>query len=159
MWWLREGILSFATPDSVLNRSNALSLWHVTSRWGSWIVGWIAVTLTVVVAYRAIRSLERTGGAAASQVGIAGATAVLVAPHALFYDAGLAILAFAGLAGEFGPAAGPILSAVWIAAALDPLCRAALPLLTIILLVPLVAGNGWVGPFDSRRRTHEGAAT
>lgn len=107
-WWLREGALPFLPRDRPLNGGWSMSVWDVAAGWGGGeVAGWLAV---VVIAALACALAWRRPAVA---VPVLAALAPLGAPHALFYDAGLAILALlvAADAGALLPAA-----ALWAAA-------------------------------------------
>lgn len=134
-WWLREGALPFLPRDRPLNGGWSMSAWDLAAGWvdalggPGELGGWAAVVLV--------------GGAAcalawrrpAVAVPVLAALAPLGAPHALFYDAGLAILALlvAADAGALLPAA-----AVWAAAVLQ-----LLPGPWSIAVAVLAAGLVW----------------
>ena len=61
---------------------------------------------------------------------------MLIAPHALYYDAGLAVLGLAAMGNAIGPRALPLLAAAWIFAAAQ-VFRTSLPFppLTVVVIL------------------------
>jgi hypothetical protein len=99
-------------------------------------LGWIATGVIVIVT---LRTVWRAKPAPVVLVGIASPFAVLVAPHALFYDAGLAVMAFAAAATVSGRSIVPLLFALWAIAALEPMrMHLPLPPTTVVLLGSLL---------------------
>jgi hypothetical protein len=93
----------------------------------------------VVVGAVTLRTVRRTKPAPVVLVGIASPFAVLVTPHALFYEAGLAVMAFAAAAVVTGRTLVPLLFALWAIAALEPMRRyLPLPPSTVVLLGSLL---------------------
>jgi len=98
-------------------------------------LGWLATGIVVALT---LRTVWRTKPAPVVLVGIAAVFAALVSPHALFYEAGVVVLALAASADAFGRPMAPLLCAVWAIAALEPLrIYMPLPPSTIVLLVSL----------------------
>jgi len=135
IWWLRDIIFPYAAVGLSVDRSNGASLREVARELGIPALGWLATGIVVALT---LRTVWRTKPAPVVLVGIAAVFAALVSPHALFYEAGVAVLALAASADAFGRPMAPLLCAVWAIAALEPLrIYMPLPPSTIVLLVSL----------------------
>ena len=133
LWWWREGVAPFAATDLLVDRLNGVSLREIASDLGVPMVGWLAVGVVGAVA---ITSVWRSEVAPTVLLGIASSVAVLIAPHALYYDAGLAVLGLAAVGNAIGPRALPLLAAAWIFAAAQ-VFRTSLPFppLTVVVIL------------------------
>ena len=136
IWWLREGVFPFAAADLNVDRGNGVSFREVAAEIGVPVLGWVLILLTAALAVRGALSAKPHP---VVLVGMAAAAAVLVAPHALFYDGGLAALGLAAAGDVVGAALIPYLAAAWIISALQPF-REYLPLppITVVLVAVLV---------------------
>lgn len=136
IWWLREGVFPFAAADLNVDRGNGVSFREVAAELGVPALGWVLILLTGALA---VRGALRAGTHPVVFVGMAAAAAVLVSPHALFYDGGLATLGLAAVGDVVGAALLPHLAAAWMLGALQPF-REYLPIppITVILVAVLV---------------------
>jgi hypothetical protein len=91
-WWIRDGVLPFAAADLIVDKGNGISLREVAVDLGVPIAGIVAA---VVVAALTLRVSLIKGVAPLQMIGVASATALLIAPHALYYDGGLIIVGLA----------------------------------------------------------------
>jgi hypothetical protein len=122
VWWWRAGVVPFSAADQIVDRNNAISFPELASSLGVPMLGWIAALLTAAVV------IWRTWRGTAPPIAVvagAAAAAVLVAPHALYYDAGLALLAMSVVAVR-RPAWLPGLAVIYVLTWAQPF-RAALP--------------------------------
>lgn len=138
LWWWHDGIAPFARVDLMLDRWNGVSFPHIAAFWGLPALGWIVTLITVCAV---VPALWRLRDRPLRQVGLASVTAVLVSPHALFYDGGLAVLSLVG--GEENPTSSwpSVLCAVWVVAAAQAIRRyLPFPPVSVILLASLLLG-------------------
>lgn len=136
-WWWRQGALPFGTAERVINQENVISFAELGSAFAVRWLGWTLAALTAAFAvWLAARRRELPP---LDLVAIASATAVLIAPHALYYDAGLASLALIASAAR-SRGTRPVIVALWVIAWAQPF-RSALPVppLTVVL-----AGALWL---------------
>jgi hypothetical protein len=136
IWWLRDIAVPYAAAGLAPDLHSGASFTEVARELGMPALGWIAAGVVVAVT---LRTVLRTKPDPVVLLGIAAPFAVLVAPHALFYDAGLAVTAFAATAAVPGRTVVPLLCALWVIAALEPM-RMYLPLppSTVVLLGSLL---------------------
>lgn len=134
VWWWQHGAVPFSAAERVINQENVVSFVEIGSSLHIPLVGWMlaAVAAGFAVWLTVTRSLPPVG-----LVALASATAVLIAPHALYYDAGLASLALIVCAGR-RPRMVPLVGALWLLAWAQPF-RAALPVppLTVVVVAAL----------------------
>lgn len=93
VWWYHEGVRPFIAVDFLVNSVNAISLRETALRLDVAYLAIPLVLLAVLLATSAIRYFRLKPDAV---VGGATATAVLVSPHALYYDGGLALVGLIG---------------------------------------------------------------
>ena len=93
VWWYHEGVQPFIAMDFLANSVNAISLRETALRLDAPYLAIPLVLLAVLLAAAAIRYFRLKPDAV---VGGATATAVLVSPHALYYDGGLALVGLIG---------------------------------------------------------------
>lgn len=148
IWWLRDIAVPYAAAGLAPDLHSGASIIEVARELGMPALGWIAIAVVVVVT---LRSVWRTKPTPVVLIAIASPFAVLVAPHALFYEAGLAIVALVVSAGISGRPIVPLLFALWAAAALEPL-RTHLPVppSTMVLFGSLVLAI-WIARHASDR--------
>lgn len=150
LWWWHDGAMRFTIDDLALESWNGVSFNEVATEHGLTPFNWIASALTVCGAiWLALRRDVPTVAATA----FAMLTAVLIVPHALYYDGGLAALALiAAVASR--PSVLPAVLGIWALAWLQPL-RTQLPVppVTIVILLSM-ALVAWAG----RRREELGTA-
>jgi hypothetical protein len=159
IWWWRAGVVPFSKADQFVDRANAISLPELASSFGVPIAGWIAA---VVIAGVVVWRMWRSAAPPITVVASAAATAVLIAPHALFYDAGLALLGLIVCAAR-RPRWLPAVAAVYLVTWTQPF-RAALPIppLTVAVAVALglcllddqISGTSSYSPQTSRSASH-----
>jgi hypothetical protein len=114
-WWTHAQ--RFAELDTDVDRANAVSwqgIVHVLVSQGTaadlLVAGLVACTL--VALGWAARRADRQGDLAIA-IAVAAPAALLVAPHALFYDAGLLLLSAGVIAGRLGRTGRRVVAAVW----------------------------------------------
>jgi hypothetical protein len=165
-WWWREGVTSFDGLDQVVNAANSVGFLGVAegvlgtgSPWAL-TVGVVLATLTAVLlavmAFRGSRSRlwERTAAAAAG--------CVLLSPHAMYYDAGLAALPLLLSAVCGTPAERAVAVGLWAIAFLHPLAPAlgVTPVFASLAGAFVLALRVYVrGPRGSPSRDHVSSAT
>lgn len=148
-WWWREGALPFTARDRPLNAAVSASLFDVGAGLGE-PFGWALTAAAALTA--AVIGARRP----ALAIPVTAALAPTLAPHALFYDAGLAMLPLLVLASHRGREGLTPLALLWAAALLQivagPWCAA-----VCIVAAIAVARDGGAGPGDvgsvSRIRT------
>jgi hypothetical protein len=129
--WVLDGLLPYAPVNLQMDRINGVSFREVASEWGAPLVGWVMVALAAALV---IRNAWRARQQPLAYVGMVAAAAVLLAPHGLYYDGGLAVLGLAVGAAITGAASMPYLGAAWILGGLQHL-RAYLPLPPVTALL------------------------
>jgi Glycosyltransferase family 87 len=142
MWWLHHGAVPFAVEDIVVDRGNAISFPQLGAALGltplSWIAAVLAAGLALWLALKKRHPLEVTA--------VAAAAAVLMAPHALYYDGGLAALGLTAAA-ALRPSALTAVGAIWLLAFLQPLSSfLPVPPMTIVVMLSM-----WLVARDSPR--------
>jgi hypothetical protein len=149
LWWLRDIAVPYAAAGLAPDLHNGASITEVARELGLPALGWIAIAVVVVVTLRTVWQTKPTPFVL---LAIASPFAVLVAPHALFYEAGLAIVALLVCAGIRGRPIVPLVFALWAAGALEPM-RVHLPLppSTIVLSGSLVLAI-WIARHANDRR-------
>jgi hypothetical protein len=135
VWWWCAGVVPFAGLDAIVDRANGVSLPQVAAALGVPLLGWVGVAATTVFA---IVTAWRSRREPIIVVAIGAAACVLTAPHALYYDAGLAVLAFAVAANALGRRVVPVLIASWIFAAAQPLWSFPIPADMLVLAVSIL---------------------
>jgi hypothetical protein len=148
-WWLRQ-VPAFVQANTMLESANAVSLVEIASRLGLSAVGWVAAAAVIV--FVLVKTLRRDTRPATT-VGLASAAGPLVAPHAMYYDGGLALIALVSPAESGRRRVLPWLAVVWIlgaAQAFGPLWP--IPPVTVALIVALViCGRGLRDDSAARR--------
>ena len=147
IWWYREGATAFAVADLVADRANGISFAELAAPFHLVPVSWIASALLAGIALR----MAWLGRHPLAVTAFALGTAVLIAPHALYYDGGLAAMALIATA-AWRPSTIPAVAAIWLLAWVQPL-RPVLPLppvtagiLLSLYLVYRVRENGMNRP-------------
>jgi hypothetical protein len=133
VWWLQQGAVPFAVEDVVVDRGNAISFPQLFAAFGLTPLGWIAAVLTVGLglwlAFKKRHPLVVTA--------VAAAAAVLIAPHALYYDGGLAALGLI-TAAALRPSALTAVCATWLLAFLQPMSSVLpVPPMTIVVMLSM----------------------
>ena len=136
LWWWHEGVAPFAAAGLTVDRGNGISFREVASDLGL-PIGWTLAGLTMVVAVVLSRRRHATPLAV---VALAIATSILISPHALYYDAGLAVFG-AVLAGSIGWTG--LIVAGWLIGAAQPLREVLLlpPAMVVVIVTLLIAGR------------------
>ena len=136
IWWWREGIMPYVGPILVVDGGNGTSLREVTSALGLSMVGWVAIVVAVLTVLRVV---WRSNVTPPILLGLATALAILIAPHALFYDVGIVLIGFSAMCDLLGRSILPVFIGIWVFAAAEPL-RAYLPLppSTVVVIASLV---------------------
>ncbi len=147
-WW-QEGVVPFAVMDRLMDRPNAVSFATVTSDIG---VPWLGAVLIVATVALTVFLALRLRDDQPSLVACATAAAVLVSPHALYYDGGLAILGLLVLTAYAGEAVLPHVAFLWLLAAAQ-LGRQYSPLPPVMLVL---IGTMWLAARASVRRSGVG---
>jgi hypothetical protein len=134
MWWWRAGAMPLSQALGIANQQNVISLPELGSALGFPVAGWIAAAAVVAAAIRWTRGF---GDRPIEFVTTASAVAVLIAPHALYYDAGLAFLLLLVCVAQ-RPDTFRVAGAAYLFAWLQPF-RPALPIppLTVVVLTAL----------------------
>ena len=133
VWWWRQGAVPFAVEDIAVDRGNAISFPQLGAEFGLAPLGWIAAVLAVGLALW-LASKKRHPLVVTA---VAAATAVLIAPHALYYDGGLAALGLIA-AGALRPSALTAVCATWLLAFLQPMSSfLPVPPMTIVILLSM----------------------
>jgi len=152
-WWWRAGAVPFSAADQIVDRNNAISFPELASSFGMPAVGWIAaIVVAAIVAWRVWGTKDLPPIAVMAS---AAAAAILIAPHALYYDAGLAFLALT-VAAARAPKRLPVIAVVYLLAWTQPF-RAALPLppLTAVAVAALwlsLSGDGMIRGMSAPER-------
>lgn len=129
--WYELGVRPFIAADLQANSAAAISLRETAYRVGAASLAVPIVATTLLLAMVAVRFRRLSCEAV---VGGAAAAAVLVSPHALFYDGGLALIGLLTLDPLRPPPTRP-LTAAWLAAPLQ-LAAAAFPVsVTTVTLI------------------------
>jgi hypothetical protein len=131
LFWWEQGVLPFAAATLEFDRGNGISLRELSVERGIPWAGWLCSGLLGLFAIAAARRL----GNPLMGIAVAVPAATLAAPHALFYDGGLAALPLVVAAGVMPAAMLPHLAVAWFAGAAQAF-GAILPLppLTLLLL-------------------------
>lgn len=132
LWWWQEGAVPFAVADLAVDRGNGISFAELAAEAGLTPFNWILAALTVGFALWIARQ-QRVPAVAVTA--FAAGAAVLVGPHVLFYDAGLAALALIASA-TLRPSTLPYVIGIWVLAWLQPM-RPLLPLPPLTAVVVL----------------------
>jgi hypothetical protein len=145
IWWLREGVAPYAPASLAVDRGNGISFAELASELGVVPLNWIAAAVTgafaVWTAWRGCRH-------PAAVVAIAAGTAVLVGPHAIYYDGGVAALGLIAAA-ALRPTTAPAVAGLWALALAQPF-RASLPLPPMTVVVVLSMWLAVRTPTDGR---------
>jgi len=147
LWWLRHA-REFTVADYAVDRGNGISLAEIAGEYGLTPLGWVAAAATAGFALWIVR---RSRMHPVSAIALATLTAVLIAPHSLYYDGGLAALALIA-AGSLDRSTFVVIVALWLLAWLQPV-RAYLPLppMTIVAIASM-----WLAArAESPARVHE----
>ena len=149
IWWLHDIAFPYAAAGLAPDIHSGASFTEVSRELGMPALGWIAIGVVVVVT---LRTVWRAKPDPVVLVGIASPFAVLVTPHALFYDAGLAMMTFAAAATVSGRTIAPLLFVLWAIAALEPMrMHLPMPPTTVVLLGSLLLSI-WVARRAADRR-------
>ncbi len=140
VWWIQNGVLPFAAADLAVDRGNGISFRELAVEFDvSWI-GWLLAALTTgFVVASAFVERRRRSNQHVPLVEMASSAAVLVAPHALYYDGGLAALSMIWAGSTVGTASLPHIVGAWLLGAAQIL-RPYLPLppLTLVMIASLL---------------------
>jgi hypothetical protein len=118
-WW--EQIARFQATDQAVNAANSvgiLGFLEAVLGVGSPVAVWPGVALTATVAAFAIWVWATDRLDPVRRWGLTAIVLVVIPPHAMYYDAGLAGLALACLIERTGPAGARTVCFLWLAAAL-----------------------------------------
>jgi hypothetical protein len=128
--------MPYVGPILVVDGGNGTSLKEVTSALGLSMVGWVAIVVAVLTVLRVV---WRSNVTPPILLGLATALAILIAPHALFYDVGIVLIGFSAMCDLLGRSILPVFIGIWVFAAAEPL-RAYLPLppSTVVVIASLV---------------------
>jgi hypothetical protein len=134
IWWWRDGAVPFAVADLIVDRGNGISFAELASEYGLVPLNWFA---DLVVVAAAVWTARRPRLHPLGVVAVAAGTAILISPHTLFYDGGLAALGLIA-AGALRPSLFPAVGAIWLLAWAQPL-RAYLPIppMTIVVILSM----------------------
>lgn len=109
VWWVHSAS-AFAVADRMVDAGNGISFVEIASGRGFTTAGWIAAAVMLIVVLKAARVEQNP----ASIVALSSAAAPLVAPHALYYDAALALIALTVPGETLGKRVLPWLAMVWV---------------------------------------------
>jgi hypothetical protein len=133
VWWLQQGAVPFAVEDILVDRGNAISFPQLGAAVGLTALSWVAAVLAA--GFALWLALQKRHPLVVTAV--AAATAVLMAPHALYYDGGLAALGLVATA-ALRPSALTAVGATWLLAFLQPLSAfLPVPPMTIVVLLSM----------------------
>jgi len=130
-WWL-DHAMAFTQADYAVDRGNGISFAEIADEYGVQPLGWIA---SAAAGAFALWTVQRQRLHLVSVAAVAVLAAVLIAPHSLYYDGGLAALGLIA-AGSLDPSKVPAIAALWLLACLQPI-RSYLPLPPMTLVVIL----------------------
>ena len=133
LWWLHHA-RAFTLADYAVDRGNGISFAEVADEYGLRPLGWAAAAATGASALWIVR---RSGMHPVSAVAVAVLTAVLIAPHSLYYDGGLAALGLIA-AGSLDRSTFAPIVALWLLSWLQPV-RSYLPVppMTIVAIASI----------------------
>ena len=133
LWWLHHA-RAFTLADYAVDRGNGISFAEVADEYGLRPLGWAAAAATGASALWIVR---RPGMHPVSAVAVAVLTAVLIAPHSLYYDGGLAALGLIA-AGSLDRSTFAPIVALWLLSWLQPV-RSYLPVppMTIVAIASI----------------------
>jgi glycosyl transferase family 87 len=142
LWWLRHA-REFTVADYAVDRGNGISFAEVAGEYGLRWLGWAAAAATGACALWIVR---RPGLHPVSAVAVAVLTAVMSAPHSLYYDGGLAALALTA-AGSLDRSTFAPIVALWLLSWLQPV-RSSLPVppMTIVAIAAMWLAAGRNNP-------------
>ena len=151
LWWLHHA-REFTLADYAVDRGNGISFAEIAAEHGLRPLGWAAAAATGGVALWIVR---RSRLHPVALIAVATLTAVLIAPHSLYYDGGLAALGLI-VAGSLDRSKVALIVAVWLLSWLQPV-RAYLPVppMTIVAIASmwLAAGAERVNSATPQRPT------
>jgi hypothetical protein len=136
IWWAQSAA-AFAVADRAIDAGNGISFVEIAAERGVGPAGWLAAaTMAVVV----LRMAHTKRSRPAAIVGLSAAAAPLVAPHALFYDGALALIALVFPAESARRGLFGWLATVWVLGAGESVRgMLGVPFVSIALLVAFVA--------------------
>jgi Glycosyltransferase family 87 len=139
LWWWRDGAMAFTLADYAIDRGNGISFAEIADEYGLRSLNWIAVAAAGAFALWVVRRRRLHPVAV---IAVATLTAVLIAPHTLFYDGGLAALGLI-VAAALRPSLLPAVAAIWLLSWAQPL-RAYLPLppMTVVVVLSMWLAAG-----------------
>jgi len=138
LWWLRHA-REFTVADYAVDRGNGISLTEIAGEYAMRPLGWAAAAATGGFALWMVR---RSRMHPVSATAVAALAAVLIAPHSLYYDGGLAALALIA-AGSLDRSTFAMIAALWLLSWLQPV-RGYLPLppMTIVAIASMWLAAG-----------------
>jgi hypothetical protein len=123
-WWWREGVASFDTRDQAINAANSVGFLGVAEAvFGTGTPWAVAAGLTMAGLTVGILAVMAFRGGASThwhRAAAAAAGSVLLAPHAMYYDAGLAALPLLLAVATGTPAERLLAVGLWALAFLHP---------------------------------------
>ena len=156
IWWAHLGVIAFAAQDLGFDQEGAVSLREILAAQGFAPLGWALLLATQLIAMWAARRMRDSPIAV---VGIAAAAAVLVAPHAMYYEGGLVAVTVVSMSALVGPRFPLLAAGVWLLLLLQPL-RSFLPIppTTVAVLLPFCF-MVWIAshPFAAERSAFNSA--
>ncbi len=148
VWWWQAGVVPFAALDAIVDRANGVSFPQVGAALGVPLLGWLGVVATTAFA---VATAWRSRREPIIVVAIGAAACVLTAPHALYYDSGLAVLALGVAANIRGRRVLPVLIAAWLLAAAQAVWLLPIPADMLVLAVSILflsRATGVARPFQ-----------
>jgi hypothetical protein len=140
VWWIRNGVLPFALADLAVDRGNGISFRELAVEFNVAWVGWLLAALTTgFVVASAWVERRRLSNHHVPLVEMASSASVLVSPHALYYDGGIAVLSMIRAGSVVGAALLPHIVGAWLLGAAQIL-RPYFPLppLTLVVVASLL---------------------
>ena len=145
-WWAKLGVFAYAAQDLGFDKGNAISLRELLGAAGLPVLGWALLAVTQLLAMWAAWRMRASPLAV---TGIAAAAAILVAPHALYYEGGLIALTVIAMSNALGSRLPHVAGAVWLLLLVQPF-RPLLPVPPTTLAVLFAFGLAvWLARTDS----------
>ena len=149
-WWWYDGAIPFAEADLEVDRGNGISFAELAYEWGVTPLKWAGAAAAILFALWT--AWRRDDLHPLALVGVAAGTAALIAPHALYYDGGLAALGLVAV-GALRPSRLPVIALLWLIAWAQPF-RSSLPLppMMVVLIASMIlaARDARTGAVSSR---------
>jgi len=138
LWWVRH-VVAFASEDLAVDSGMSISFREWAAHIGTLQLGWILAAIAGLSVAAVVWKYGHSPDRALPVVAAAASVAVLTAPHAMFYDGGLAVLGVIAAGAFRGALVSPHAVGLWLLA-LAQVLRAYLPVppLTIATVLALL---------------------